>query len=88
LEHGINFGQFYIVIIVNINYSFLSENGNKQELMIIKALFEGPVGDYCIARNTIKCLFIIKYIAKNTRNSVYFIKIGGKDSEIAKRTKI
>jgi len=32
-------------------------NGNKQELMIIKELFEGPVGDYCIARNTIKCLF-------------------------------
>ena len=31
-------------------------NGNKQELMIIKDIFEGPVGDYCIARNTIKCL--------------------------------
>ena len=27
--------------------------------MIIKELFEGPVGDYCIARNTIKCLFNI-----------------------------
>jgi len=25
--------------------------------MIIKELFEGPVGDYCIARNTINCLF-------------------------------
>jgi len=25
--------------------------------MIIKELFEGPVGDYCIARDTIKCLF-------------------------------
>jgi len=25
--------------------------------MINKELFEGPVGDYCIARNTIKCLF-------------------------------
>jgi len=24
--------------------------------MMIKELFEGPVGDYCIARNTIKCL--------------------------------
>jgi len=24
--------------------------------MIIKELFEGPVGDYCISRNTIKCL--------------------------------
>ena len=24
--------------------------------MIIKELFEGPVGDNCIARNTIKCL--------------------------------
>jgi len=27
--------------------------------MIIKELFEGPVGDYCIARITIKCLFNI-----------------------------
>jgi len=27
--------------------------------MINKELFEGPVGDYCIARNTIKCLFIL-----------------------------
>jgi len=26
--------------------------------MIIKELFEGPVGDYCIAHNTIKCLWI------------------------------
>ena len=34
-------------------------NGNKQERMIIKELFEGPVGDYCIARNTIKCLVIV-----------------------------
>jgi len=25
--------------------------------MINKELFEGPVGDYCIARNTIKCLY-------------------------------
>ena len=25
--------------------------------MIIKEFFEGPVGDYCIARKTIKCLF-------------------------------
>ena len=29
--------------------------------MINKELFEGPVGDYCIARNTIKCLFLIKH---------------------------
>ena len=30
--------------------------------MINKELFEGPVGDYCIARNTIKCLlfFVIQ----------------------------
>jgi len=28
----------------------------KKELMIIRELFEGPVGDYCIARNTIKGL--------------------------------
>jgi len=42
-------------------YNYLTErivNGKKQELMIIKELFEGPVGDYGIARNTIKCLFI------------------------------
>jgi len=36
--------------------------------MIIKELFEGPVGDYCIARNIITCLFKIilrlKYISK------------------------
>jgi len=47
---------------VHHNYSFLSEswiiNDNKQELMINKDVFEGPVGDYCIARNTIKCLFL------------------------------
>jgi len=24
--------------------------------MIIKEHFEGPVGDYCVVRNTIKCL--------------------------------
>jgi len=29
--------------------------------MTIKELFEGPVGDYCIARITIKCLFYILY---------------------------
>jgi len=27
--------------------------------MIFKEIFEGPVGDYCIARNTIKCLFLL-----------------------------
>jgi len=31
-------------------------NDNTQLLMIIKEHFEGPVGDYGIARNTIKCL--------------------------------
>jgi len=37
-------------------YNFSTEiiiNGRKQEV------FEGPVGDYCIARNTMKCLFIM-----------------------------
>jgi len=41
-------------------YNYLTEriiNGKKQELMIFKELFEGPVGDYCIASNTMKCLF-------------------------------
>ena len=51
---------------VHRNYSFLSEswiiNDIKQELMINKELFEGPVGDYCIARNTVKCL-LFKYSA-------------------------
>ena len=40
-------------------YNYSTEriiNGKKQELVIIKELFEGPEGDYCIARNTIKCL--------------------------------
>ena len=40
-------------------------NGYKQNLMIIKKLFEGPVGDYCIARNTIKCLL----------NKLYHLKL-------------
>ena len=31
--------------------------------MIIKEFFEGPVGDYCIAGNTIKCLFIMTNIS-------------------------
>jgi len=39
----------YIVIIVfNLDVELII-NDNKQELMIIKELFEGPVGDYCIA---------------------------------------
>jgi len=50
----------YIVIIVLHLQGELIINSNKQELMIIKELFEGPVGDYCIARNTIKCLFTKK----------------------------
>jgi len=36
----------------------------KQELMIIKELFEGPVGDYCIARNTIK--FFVACFARDS----------------------
>ena len=28
--------------------------------MMNKELFEGPVGDYCIARNTIKFLLVLK----------------------------
>jgi len=48
----------YIVIIVFYAKVELILNGNKQKLMIIKEFFEGPVGDYCIPHNTIKCLFI------------------------------
>jgi len=29
--------------------------------MTIKELFEGPVEDFCIARNTIKCLLFFDY---------------------------
>jgi len=46
-------------------YNYLTEriiNGKKQELMIIKELFKRPVEDYCIARNTIKCLLFLKYM--------------------------
>jgi len=49
----------YIVIIVFYLKVELIINGNKQELMIIKELFEGPVGDYRIDRNTIKCLLLL-----------------------------
>jgi len=48
----------YIVIIVFYLKVELNINGNKQKLLIIKELFMGPVGDYCIARNTIKCLLV------------------------------
>jgi len=48
--------MLYIVIIVFYMKVDLIINDNKHELMIIKELFEGPVGDYGIARNTIKCL--------------------------------
>jgi len=43
-------------------YNYLTEriiNGKIHVLMIFKDIFEGPVGDYCYARNTIKCLFIL-----------------------------
>jgi len=55
------YGQVYNVIIVFYLKVVLIINGNKQELMIIKELFKGPVGDYCIARNTIKCLLYIEH---------------------------
>jgi len=47
----------YIVIVVFSLKVEIIINSNKQELMIIKELFKGPVGDYCIARNTFECLF-------------------------------
>ena len=37
-------------------------NGNKQERMINKEPFEGPVGHYCIARSPTKYVFmLVKY---------------------------
>ena len=56
--------MLYIVIIVFYMKVDLIINDNKQELMIIKELFEGPVGDYCIASNTIKCLLFINITSK------------------------
>jgi len=47
--------HLYIVVIVFYMKVELILNGNKQDLMIITELFEGAVGDYSIARNTIKC---------------------------------
>ena len=56
---------------VHRNYSFLSERwieyDNKQQLMINKELFEGPVEDYCIARNTIKCLLNFNFTKNEGR---------------------
>jgi len=37
--------------------------------MINNELFEGPVGDYCIARNTIKCLFFTASKLQDTKQS-------------------
>ena len=34
--------------------------------MINIDFFEGPVGDYCIARNTIKCLLILGLFYKKS----------------------
>ena len=65
--------MLYIVIIVFYMKVDLIINDNKQELMIIKELFEGPVGDYCIARNTIKCLFYksinLQFTGQSTRHT-------------------
>jgi len=47
----------YIVIKLLYLQGELIINGNKEELMIFKELFEGPVGDYCIAHHTIKYFF-------------------------------
>jgi len=39
--------------------------------MIIKELFEGPVGDYCTARNTIKCLFFFEL----AHSGIFFLRL-------------
>ena len=49
------------IIVFYLTIEFII-NGNNQKLMIIKELFEEPVGDYCIARYTIKYLFIILFL--------------------------
>ena len=46
----------YIILIIYYLKVKIIINGNKQKHMTIEELFEGLVGDYCIARNTIKCL--------------------------------
>ena len=44
--------------------------------MINKELFEGPVGDYCIARNTIKCLFSGQnFQSEDITKKTYFLQI-------------
>ena len=51
IKHGVSISSNYTNTDFNLK---LFKNGNKHKRMIIKELFEGPVGDYCIARNTIK----------------------------------
>jgi len=48
---------FYILNNTCIPIFFSKFVTNKWQLTGAYELFEGPVGDYCIARNTIKCLF-------------------------------
>jgi len=52
IKRGVSISSYYTNTDFNLK---LIINGNKQERMIIKELFEGPVGD-C---KTIKCLFIV-----------------------------
>jgi len=55
-------------------------NSNTQECMTIEELFEGPVGDYCIARNTIKCLFSVRtlHLSKIKGNNFVFFNFVGR----------
>ena len=62
----------------------------KQEFMIIKEFFEGPVGDYCIACNTIKCLFSWSYAhwRNVTLNIFHWLQILGDKERLIRRSQL
>ena len=60
---------FNYIIHPQIHY-YLLLNDNTQECMTIKELFEGPEGDHCIARNTIKWLLILLFVPKTAKSKL------------------
>ena len=72
-----NVSILYIVIIVfYLKVEFII-NGNTPVLMTNKELYEGPVGDYCIARNTIKIMLVIYILWRNSRPTNTLILLQG-----------
>ena len=66
IKRGVSISSNYTNTDFNLN---LIINANKQERIIIKDFFEGPVWNYCISRNAIKCLFYLWF----DLNSLYFV---------------